>query len=67
VTAESGKNVARTHSMTSEKRGGYGSSSKVVTKLSPPPKGTAPGAKPSAGNASGKSGGTAAGSCNGSA
>jgi hypothetical protein len=29
-----------------EKRGGYSSSSKVVTKLTPPPRGAAPGARP---------------------
>lgn len=29
-----------------EKRGGYGSSSKPVSALKPPPKGPAPGAKP---------------------
>jgi len=40
--------------MTSEKRGGYGSSSKLVTKLTPPPKGTAPGAKPANTNSPGK-------------
>lgn len=51
----SGKSVSRTHSMTLEKRGGYGSSSKVVTKLSPPPKGAAPGAKPANSSTSGKS------------
>lgn len=67
MTAGSNKNVARTHPMTSEKRGGYGSSSKVVTKLSPPPKGTAPGAKPSSTNTSGMSKGTGAGSGNRSA
>lgn len=30
---------------TSEKRGGYGSSSRLVTTLAPPPSGPAPGAK----------------------
>lgn len=37
-----------------EKRGGYGSSSKVVTKLTPPPRGAAPGAKSGGSNAAGK-------------
>lgn len=55
MTAKSGKSVSPARSGTSEKRGGYGSSSKLVTKLSPPPKGTAPGAKPTNSNASGKS------------
>jgi hypothetical protein len=49
MAADASKNVTRTQTMTSEKRGGYGSSSKPVTKLAPPPKGTAPGASAKSG------------------
>ena len=41
--------TVRTATGAPEKRGGYGSSSKVVTKLTPPPRGVAPGVRPSAG------------------
>ena len=35
-----------------EKRGGYGSSSKIVTKLAPPPRGVAPVVRPPQNNQS---------------
>ena len=39
------KSVRKTTGFAVEKRGGYSSSTKLVTKLSPPPRGAAPGAK----------------------
>ena len=40
------KPTARRQDVVFEKRGGYGSSSKPVSELKPPPSGPAPGAKP---------------------
>lgn len=44
---------ARRHTMVGEKRGGYGSSSKEVGKLTAPPRGPAPGASKGASKAVG--------------
>jgi hypothetical protein len=42
------------HTMDLEKRGGYGSSSKQVSKLATPPRGPAPGASKGSSKASGQ-------------